>query len=245
MPKNINSAYRLVSLLKSIPGYPDNIQTLDVWAKLFRVDQENLHKRAAVISDRLNLMNRELDVVRSQMQKLEFSDFLYEPSISRVENAISTMLLPVSWNQARQHLTSETILALAFCSEILDDEEEQVSPEEISIIREQVDELRILLADSELPQRLQTLIRHHIELILTALDEYPVVGAKVFREVAHTALGEMIDAKDSISENSGHEEIGKLRGIWDKVNKTADVALKAEKVAQLTQNVWSILEPLI
>lgn len=241
MPKNINSASRLVTLLQSIPGHPDNTQTLEVWAKLFDVGEQNPNKKAAIVGERLSAMYRELELVREQMQKANFSEDLYASSVTRVEHALSTMLLPGTWNQVRQYLTPETFVALSFCGEILPDEETQIGSEELSEIRAQVEELRASLADSQLPPRLHALVEHHIKLILTALGEYPISGAKVLREAARTALGEIIEVKETIAENRELPEISKLGDVWKKVNQAADIALKAEKLVQLGQKAWAML----
>lgn len=244
MPKNINSASRLVALLQSIPAHPDNTQTLEVWAKLFDVGEQNPNKKAAVVGERLSAMYRELELMCEQMQKANFSEDLYASSASRVEQALSTMLLPATWNQARQYLTPETFVALSFCGEILPDEETQIGSEELSEIRAQIEVLRASLADSQLPPRLHALVEHHIKLILTALAEYPISGAKVLREAARTALGEIIEVKETITEYREAREISKLGEVWKKVNQTADIALKAEKLAQLGQKAWAMLENL-
>lgn len=245
MSKNINSASRLVALLQSIPAYPDNTQTLDVWAKLFEIGEQNPNKKAAIVADRLSAMYRELGRVEEQMQKANFSDNLYAPSISKVEHALSTMLLPATWNQVRQYLTPEMFVALSFCGEILPDEESQIDFEELSEIRAQVDDLQASLADSQLPPRLRALIEHHIDLILTALAEYPITGAMALREAARTALGEIVEVKESVSENRKAAEISKLGDLWKKVNQTADIALKAEKLAQLGQKAWAVLDSML
>lgn len=245
MPKNINSASRLVTLINSIPGHPDNTQTLEVWAKLFNISEQNPNKKAAVVSQRLSAMYRELELIREQMRNANYSESLYAGPISKVENALSTMLLPTTWNQVRQYLTSETLVALSFCSEILPDEETQIDSEEMSEIRAQVDDLRASLENSQLPVRLRALIEHHIELILTALAEYPITGAKALREAARTALGEIVEVKDAVAERREAPEISKLGGLWKKVNQAADAALKAEKLAQLGQKAWAMLENLL
>lgn len=162
MPKNINSASRLVFLLTGIPGHPDNTQTLDVWATLFKINESNPHKKAILVGERLNAMYRETELIREQMQKANFSENLYARALSQVENALSTMLLPGTWNQARQYLTAETFVALSFCGEILPDEESMIAPDELVSIAKQVQELEDSLSTSTLPLRLQALVQHHI-----------------------------------------------------------------------------------
>lgn len=241
MPKNINSASRLVALLKGIPSHPDNTQTLEVWAKLFQVIEQNPNRKSGAVAERLSAMYRELEVVREQMQKANYSEKLYAPAISKIEHALSAMLLPSTWNQARQYLTAETFVALEFCSEILPDEEAQIAAEDLTEISKRVEELASSLSDSQLPLRLRGLIEHHVSLIRRALAEYPISGAKALREAARTALGELVEVKDAVKSNRDAPEISKLGAVWKKVNEVADVALKAEKLAHLGQKAWEML----
>ena len=97
MPKNINSASRLVALLRGIPAHPDNTQTLEVWATLFQITEQNPNRKSNAVAERLSAMYRELEAVREQMQKAKFSENLYAPAIGMVEHALSTMLLPSPW----------------------------------------------------------------------------------------------------------------------------------------------------
>ncbi len=241
MPNNINSASRLVALLKSIPSHPDNTQTLEVWSNLFEIKEARPHRKAILVGERLSAMHREIELVQEQMRKANFSESLYATAASHVENALSAMLLPATWNQARQYLTPETFVALSFCGEILPDEESAIEPSELASIAAQVQELEDLLAASTLPARLLVLIEHHIALIRRALAEYPISGAKALREVARTALGEIIELKETVTVNREAPEIGKLGAVWKHVNEAADIALKAEKVAQIGQKAWEVI----
>jgi len=245
MPQNINSASRLVALLRKIPSYPENTQAVEVWAILFGVNATNPNKKSGEVSERLNAMYRELEVVRDQMAKANYSEKLYWPATEKVENALSMMLLPGSWNNARQYLTAETLIALEFCSEILPDEEAQITSEELAEIDTRIEELSALLSDSQLPERLRALIEHHILLIRRAITEYPIAGARVLREAGRTALGEIIEVKESFDANCDAHEMIKLGALWKKVNEAADIALKAEKLAQLGQKAWAMIDCIL
>ena len=100
------------------------------------------------------------------------------------------------------------------------------------------------MSGSGLPPRLVALVEHHVGLIRRALSEYPICGAKALRQAARTALGELVEVKDTIMGNRDAPEISKLGAIWKKVNQAADAALKGEKLAQLGQKAWAMLENL-
>lgn len=242
MPKNINSASRLNLLIEKVLSAPEKRQILEVWAELFGIDDANPNRKASLVIERLRWMHQELELVAKQMRASGYSEELYARAITNIENAMSAMILPGQWSQAKQYLGRDTLVALAFCGEILPDEESQISTDELSQIQKLVDELSILLSDSELPQRLVSLIQHHITLIEQALAEYPIIGAKAFRQAARTGLGEFIEVRETIKPSSDSPAISKLGEAWKKVNQVADVALKAEKIAQLGQKAWAALE---
>lgn len=241
MPKNVNSASRLVNLINSIPTQPDNIHTMEVWASLFQVQEQSPQRRGFVVSERLGALYRELDIVRSQMATKNFSEGLYTPAISQLEAAFSTMTLHNPWPHARQYLTAETMVAMAFCGEILDNEEDLISTEELTEIANKVEALEQSLGGSTLPPRLRSLIKHHIDLIRKALAEYPIVGARALRQAARTALGEIVEVREEISAHPNSQEIANLGAVWKRVNSVADLALKADKLAQLGQKAWDLV----
>lgn len=242
MPQNINSASRLYSLLEQSLNEVDSAQILEVWAKLLGVSESSANRKAALVSERLRWMYRELELVVAQMHLLDYSEKLYASAISNIEHAMSTMILSGTWSQAKQYLGRDTLVALAFCSEILPDEESQISADELGQIQALIDELCLSISPSELPPRLVTLIQHHIDLIQHALAEYPITGAKALREAARTGLGELIEVKETVKASRETSEISKLGAAWKKVNQVADAALKTDKLAQLGQKAWDALE---
>ena len=245
MAKNLNSATRLLRILEKASEYQDNTQTLEAWAKLLGVSVDNPNRRAVEVGELVHAMHRELDLAAAGLKGANFSKSLYESAFSRIEHAISPMLLPATWNQVKQYLTPDVLTALAFCTEILPDEENQISTEELASIQEKVEELRVTLAEAETPPRLRQLIQHHIELIDRALSEYSVVGAKALREAGRTALGEMIEVKEELAPVKTSPAVSKLESAWAIVNKAADIALKGEKIAQLGQKAWEALSGML
>jgi hypothetical protein len=245
MPKNINSASRLHSLLELALNEPDGTPVLEVWARIFGVSESNVIRKASLISERLRWMHRELDLVTEQMHESGYSENLYASALSNIEHALSALILPGTWNQAKQYLGSANLLALAFCSEILADEESQISADELGQIQGLVDDLRSSLSVSDLPSRLVELILHHIDLIQRAIAEYPITGAKSLREAARTGIGELIEIKEAVKTHRADPQISRLGVLWKKVNVVADTALKTEKLAQLGQKAWTALEKFL
>lgn len=244
MPKNNNSASRIVKLLKSIPHHSDNTSTLEVWTKLFGITESLANKNSHVVAERLGSVNRELELVRQQMTEQNFSQELYDSSIARLEDACSTMILNGTWNQVRQYLTSEVFVVMSFCGEIIPDEEEIITPEKLASIAASLEELVQSLSASHLPVRLRTLVKHHIELIRRALEEYPISGEKVFRRATQAGAGEAWDLREDVRRNADFPEIAALGAIWQEVRDECDIARRSINVQQIGHRPWNIFNAI-
>lgn len=242
MSDHINSASRLVALLRPLANASENSKTIDVWAQAFGLKDQGSVRQIALIAECLNLLYREVDVVRSQMGRSEFSNQLYAPALERVERALSILHLHTTWNNARQYLTPDVFVALSFCVEIMPDEESVIDPKELAEIKRLVDDLSSALSAAQLPERIKRLIEHHIDLIHKALAEYKIIGAKAFRDAGRIAIGELVEVRDSVKESMQDPAITKLGKVWGKVNEMADFAIKADRVAKIGRQAWEYLE---
>lgn len=241
MAKKLNSASRLHKIFEQTNTIADNVLTLEAWANLLAIDEANSNNRIILVGEQIHSMYREIDLIASGMEAADFSSNLYESALERVRQALSPMLFPNTWNYSKQYFSPEVLTSFAFCGEILPDEELQISDDELVEIKQKVNELKNYIYDKSLPPRLRKLIEHQISLIERALLEYPIAGAKVFREAGRTALGEFIEAKDEITTARDTEAVSKLESTWKKVNEAADIALKSEKIAQIGQRAWDAI----
>lgn len=241
MSKNLNSAARLHRVLVQAHTQADGTQTLEAWATLLKVSELHSIKRVVAVGELVHSMHRELEITATGLADQDFSKSLYEKAFLQIENALSPMLFPIVWVNVKQYLTPDTLIALAFCSEILANEESEVSPEELADISSKVLELRVALSGDDLPARLRSLILHHIGLIERALADYQIIGVKALREAARSALGEMIEVKDEISAAQNNPAVSRLGSLWKTVNKAADHALKGDGLIQLGQRAWDAL----
>jgi hypothetical protein len=237
MPKNINSASRLLAIVEPLVHLPDDQQTVNVWAKAFSIEPGQVLKLARPVAVRLECMQRELDIVAQQMKGAGYSEQLYSKALSDFESAISPMLLSTNWHNIKQHFPEANLVALRFCSEIIPDEEAEIASEDLGEIEARVAELRELLATSELSARLRTLIIHHLELIEQALAEYPIAGVKALREAVHKGVGEIVEVGDTLKGGRDAREVSKLGDLWRKVVEATDMGLKAEQAARLGQRI--------
>lgn len=244
MALNINSAFRIHSLITALPSANDSTQVLEVWSQLFDITEPNPIKKATAVTERLMWVNKELEIAHLQLKKSTFSTSLYEVPISQLENAFSPMLLNAQWHSVRQYFAPDTLKALAFCIEVLPDEEANITSEHLGELYARIEELEVFLENSNLPVRLQTLIRRHLSLIRQALAEYPIAGAKALLEARRAAYGEFFEVTEVFTEDSS-AEVSKLKEVWSTLNKIIDGAIKIDGLAQIAEKNWPLLRNLL
>jgi hypothetical protein len=242
MPKHNNSASRLHALFSQLKDLTDHTQVLSAWLQVFAISESTPRRQAHEVTRRLDTVSRELGLVSSGMSQGSYSPSLYESAISAFEEAASPLLLPHPWSNLRQHLTSENLLSLAFCSEILPDEESVIFWEDLQEILGLVSELRQAAQIGSIPGSLRALLLHHVDLIERAVAAYPITGVKALREAAQAALGELVESQDEVAEHSNRPEVSKLAQIWKKVGEVADGVLKADKLVQVGHKAWNLIE---
>ena len=240
MYKHTNSASRLHTLLRTAQQQPD-IATYQVWSTVFEVQEKDEQKKAEFVLSHLHWLHLEVEILEQQVKTKGLSPHLYDGAFSRIRQIISPLNLAAGWQGYKGNLTPDVLLALAFLNELLPDEESGIDELELNEILSQVQELAELLRHSTLPDRLQKLVAHHLNLIREAISRYPVSGAKALREAGRAALGEIVEVKDAISKSQSSPEIQALGKLWRRVNSTADTALKAEQVYQLGTKAWDAL----
>jgi hypothetical protein len=243
MYKHTNAASRIHALLSRALEQPEQAMYLAL-ANVFEVRVPDDRQTAERVLARLHWFYAELDLLEAQVRASSISTHLYDSAFARVRMVTSPLNLPAGWQGVRGNLTPDVLLSLAFLNELLPDEETLIAAEELQAIAQDVAELQELLSRSTLPDSLRRLIEHHVQLIIQALAQYPVQGARSLREVARTAVGEIIEAKGTITVPQNAEEISKLERLWKRVNTAADIALKAEKVGQLAQKAIDALQAL-
>jgi hypothetical protein len=246
MYRHNNSASRIHSFLLKLssPSLPVQNPTYLVFASAFGISEEADDRKAIAVLAHLHGFHRELSRLENQLVAANVSSSLYLSAFSRIRHVVSPLTLTGSWQGYMPHLAPEVLLAIQFCNEMLPDEESEISLEELKGIADEVNSLETLLENSQISETLRELIEHHIALIRDALLQYQISGAKVFREAARTALGEIIEKRDEIELAKEDGEVKGLDKLWKRVNTATDSALKAEKLALLFEKISNFLPPL-
>lgn len=231
MTIKINSAHRVHKILANAAKRDQNQPTGNVWAQVFNIDEPDETKRNFEISRCLNQLYDEINLFERLMRETEFSEELYIPYLERARQAIIPHGISHGWNSYRPNLSSDTILSLRFCEEILPEEESAVDQKNIEEIEELVKDLELTLTNSTLPMHLKRIIEKHILKIREALYSYNIIGAKAMTEVVQSAYGEVFQNQKLFESKKDTEPISKLSKIWQKVKQVADGAITVNDYA--------------
>lgn len=243
--QNINAAYRVREILIQARNQP-NMSVVQLWAGIFNIDEASENKKSFEVSRCLTQLHEEIETIREQMQDTGFSESLFDPWLDRANSAIGVQTIAGTWDSYKPFVSSELILCLGFCSEILDSEEQKISEEEIQEILKLLDPLETHLQDSTLPIATAKIIRKHIEKIKEALHSYPIKGAKALNDVMQSAYGEVVDNVQVFEESKEVEQVKELSKVWQKVKSVLDSATTVDKGASsihaLTDKAQKLIE---
>ena len=229
MSVNINSAYRIRNVLEGVKSNPDTVKVFDVWSELFDIDEDDVNLRNFSISTHLSELHSEVENIKREMGKLDFSSNLYLPSLSKCNSVFAVHVVMNNWNAVNKNITDEVMTVLGFCQEILPDEEELIDQEDLEQLKSMAQDLRETLEKSKLPDRALAIIRKHLEKIEAAISSYQAVGAKAFEETIKSAYGEVIANGDIFEEAKNSKELGKLAAIWQRTKSALDGVVSANK----------------
>lgn len=229
MAVNINSAYRVREILKTISTKPDQVPSHQVWAEVFKIEESDAHKKNFIISRCLADLHDEVELIRSEMLKLGYSPELYNPSLNSCNNVFAVQLVTSHWSSPKQYIKSEVLTVLGFCSEILPNEEELVDLTNLEELAAMATELKSMLPNSTLPAHTIHIIEKHINKIEEAISKYRAVGAKALEDVVRSAYGEVIANEGVFKEAKSSPEVNKLSIMWQKTKSVLDGVVSAEK----------------
>ena len=229
MSNNINSAFRIKSVLETVRKHKDNVKVHEVWSELFSIEEEDVSLRNFSIAKHLSELHQEVENIKSEMSKQDFSQSLYLPSLTKCNSLFGVHVLMSTWNSVNKNITGEVMTVLGFCEEILPNEEQLIDVEDLEKLKELAGELREALSSSELPERALKIISKHLEAIESAIASYQVVGAKAFEETIKSAYGEVIANQEIFEEAKGSVELGKLALLWQKTKTVLDGVVSVNK----------------
>lgn len=226
----INSASRVLELLRQASTHGDHEKVFQVWGAVFDIQERDNNKRNMEITRCLSLVHDEIESIIEEMNLSTSDEFQCRQLLSSVFNVLAVQALMTEWANLKKNLTREVFLCLGYCREVLPDEEAMIDIEDVEEIKELLSTLEAQLKDSKLPVYTKKLIQKHISGIHTSLHNYQIIGAKSLKNAMNTAIGEVIAHKEIFVDAAGTQEVTTLGKILKKVSAVTDSVVKTEKL---------------
>jgi len=196
------------------------------------------------VTERIHLLIDELDLLREKLHRAGATESIYAPILGKVERAFHPAHVAASAPSIKQYLSNDVLTGLAFCSELLPEEEDGISQEDFAEVVSLINELELLLGENSFPAGLTALIRKHIRLAELAIAQYPLRGASALKDAVKYAAGDILFSEAEISDLPP-EGAQSLRTLWQRMNTLADRAIKVDNLLQIGSRASKFLDDMM
>jgi hypothetical protein len=208
-----NPAKRLHSLISLALTQNTGIAALEAWAITFGIEPGAANENPHQITDKLRLMNGEVENLRRLMQKTHFSADLYEATLASVLRLLSVANLSAGWNSIVGAVSAENLLALRWCSEAIESEV-GLTHAELQGLLDDINAFKEDVESADLPDAVREFVLQQIELMIQGIHQYPIIGRRAAREAVRRAAAEVFDADDSVANAAPTSYKEKIAKLW-------------------------------
>jgi hypothetical protein len=238
MAIRINSAYRVMKIMESASKLVSE-PTIEVWQKILNISNDDELSSAYKVLEKLNLLRAEIIAISEGMKRVNIDTNTYERAIKSVEGVLRPQILYQNWANIRGALSHDVLNLLNICSQLLPDEEEMISEDDLNTIKSGIENFRNSLSKSEYSSDVKVFVVNQLKLIEEALSNYHIIGVKAFSTAYYKAYVDLIKDASKLQNDDGKRAIDKIKGVWKKIVETSD---KANKYQHLLSNGIKLLE---
>ncbi|MEZ8356027.1 hypothetical protein [Vibrio sp. 10N.222.49.C12] len=245
-----NPAKRVLHLVNQVKTKKDNVPMSVAWGEVFELDTELVKRDPHEVYDKLMLVRKEVELVERLMKQTTFSSNLYQPYLDRVKSTISLTNVSASWNNYKNKLSTDTILALGYCSEILEDED-PVDKEELEAILSSIQTLRQDIENSSISSGMYDFLMSQLNIIESAIQSYPIVGGAALKKAFSEGFTDLASRVDDISDGAenDHEKASNVAKVWGNLRTAAKGIAETDKMANALLGLYekgqNAAEPLL
>lgn len=231
MQNHLNPALRLHVLLTSVLNGNSNEQMLEIWSKLFDLNEPTEAKVARCLiamADCLDETKRLLGTREGLNLALFTSDFpQIEQTIapSKVFQNRSQVLTP--------YLTSTVLTRLEFCSHELQKfyVEDTISTEDLTAIRDAADEIFDQIFNSSIESELKRVLLEDAEKLRASITLYKIKGVKGLQEAHRTFIGAIATQSEAVLAAKGNDKsiLEKLAKLMKQIDNLTSGAVRIYK----------------
>lgn len=215
-----------------------------IWAEIFEIPESDQQAEDNVVTC-LQAMRSEIDLLRSKLQALEVSDELLNPGLTRLRNATSPVYLNTQWQGIRNETSKpENRISLLWANWALrGEDEEDMSPDELGALKNELDSLEKSLQSADMTPYLRGFIQRQIDAIRAALRVYRVQGVKPIEEALQQVAGSYTIEKpriDSEQANASESSRSLFSRAGAMIKQTAEVADRLDKIRKAGEGAYTL-----
>lgn len=243
----MNTAGRLLSIYDRLigRGRSNDMAMLNVWADVFELPTSSRHLEDDVVTC-LQALRAEMELLRAKLLALDIQDELMQPGMARFRKVASPTHLNAGWNGLWEEASKpENRLAFLWANWALrDQDEEDMSSEELSGLQGELDALEQSLQDADMSAYLRDFVQRQIDAIRTALRVYRVQGVKPIEKALQQVAGAYTIEKSKVQEEyamasePAKDVLARVGGV---IEKTAKVAENLDKIKKAGEGAWSLV----
>ena len=226
-----NPAGRLHTILKNFENQHDSATMRDIWSEALEVPSDDNASLSKAVIEVYSLSQEVKKLIK--LREGDGCD-IYLASFEKIEAIVLPINLNAQWHNYKKYLNSEVLTRLQFCAHYLSRfyKEESISNDEISDIKEKVEELYELIEKSTLSEEIKLILLEEMVRIKTAISYYKIKGAKGIKESLQATVGAIFANQDSLKSESDNnsEVLNRIGDLIDKLDAFTSKALKLHRI---------------
>lgn len=231
---NDNPAGRLLNILLSVRAEKDNVPVKQVWAKEFGLSPDDTGSVLFMVAELIALIKNSQEAI----QKIEdINHTIYLKPFRNIEKAFAVSNLENNWSSFKNHITSDTIVGLQFCSDTLSRKigESEIPQEQLDKLLVEVESLLVTLINSNYPEDFKVFLVDNLENIRKAILTYRIRGAVELKKVLENSIGTICMHHEQIVEHnkfsSDDKTLSRFFDIVSGLKNLVGLALKTKELA--------------
>jgi hypothetical protein len=243
-----SAAIRVMGVIKQAAKHAGDERVQGAWAVILGLTQLEGHELQTAISEALNDLRSEIDLVLADLRAHRVPDYLTRLPIHSALELTSPASWRGAWKPHRDtHLRAEVLVAWNWITWLLPSEDDEISPEHIHELKEQLRDLETAANDDGVPDHLRRFILRQASKIRTALARYRTKGIAPIKEALRSGLSDALFEKEVLasvdtSVPSTRRAIEMLVRYWAALAKFArDVKAMSDFKELVVTKAWPAL----
>jgi len=225
-----NSAKRVLNLVLAVQNKPDQKSAAETWAEAFGLNVASSKADPHDVIQQLSLLRHELDFLEEKMSATSFNKSLFQPYVKRVRAAVTISNISASWNNYKVNLNPETILALRYCSEILDNEPTS-DFDELEKVLVNLKTFRESLDRSSINGVTYEFVISQISIIERAIINYPIVGGAAIKKAFSEGFTDLNVRAENLAKEEETEVTRTVGKLWKDLKVAGNEFVEADRMA--------------